>query len=355
MASIKHLVKRRARSGLAWLLHTTRLRRLFRGSRRGVPVLMFHNVGHPAETDYLPGHMKVGEERLERLLEALAAGGDSTMTVGELVEAFERGELPRDKVVLTFDDGYRDNHDKLLPLLQRFEATATVFVQTGPMQGRVNWLHHYFWILHRLGPHAVGRKLAEVVESEPLRRQLLALPADPTAGEYQLKRLLKYEVSTDQRDRLLDEVFRQIGGDDRALAAQVWLGEAECRALDRAGVELGAHTVNHLVLSSLTPEEQRREIDESRQDLERWLGHPVRSFAYPYGRSWDYNSDTVAILRELGFASAITAMPGLNDPRTDRMALRRVAVNEDVPLAEVLCEVDGVFDWLERRGIALRT
>lgn len=355
MASLKHLVKRKARGVLAWLLHTTRLRRLFRGSRRGVPVLMFHNVGHPAETDYLPGHMKVGEERLERLLTALQAGGDSTMTVGELVEAFERGELPRDRVVLTFDDGYRDNHDKLLPLLRRFEATATVFVQTGPMQGRVNWLHHYFWVLHRIGPHAVGRKLAEVVDSGPLRNQLLALPGEPTAAEYQLKRLLKYEVSTAQRDRLLAEVFRQAGGDDRALAAQVWLGEDECRALDRAGVELGAHTVNHLVLSSLTPDEQRREIDESRRDLERWLGHPVRSFAYPYGRSWDYNADTVAILRELGFASAITAMPGLNDPRTDRMALRRVAVSEDVPLAEVLCEVDGVFDWLERRGIALRT
>jgi peptidoglycan/xylan/chitin deacetylase (PgdA/CDA1 family) len=355
MAALKHLVKRKARGGLAWLLHVTRLRRLFRGSRRGVPVLMFHNVGHPAETDYLPGHMKVGEARLERLLAELERGGDRTMTVGDLVAAFERGELPRDRVVLTFDDGYRDNHDRLLPLLRKHGATATVFVQTGPMRGRVNWLHHYFWVLHRIGPHEVGRRLAAVVDAPALQEQLTHLPEAPVPAEYQLKRLLKYEVSTTQRDALLAQVFHQIGGDDRALAASVWLGESECRALDQAGVELGAHTVNHLVLSSLTPDEQRREIDESRADLERWLGHPVRSFAYPYGRSWDYNADTVAILRELGFASAITAMPGLNDPRTDRMALRRVAVNEEVPLAEVLCEVDGVFDWLERRGIGLRT
>lgn len=355
MGSLKHLLKRKARGGVAWVLHTTGLRRMFRGSRRGVPVLMFHNVGHPAETDYLPEHMKIGEARLSRLLEELQRSGDSTMTVGALVEALDRGELPRDRVVLTFDDGYRDNHDKLLPLLQRFGATATVYVQTGPMQGRVNWLHHYFWILHRLGPHAVGEKLAAVVDSPDLQAKLRSLPQAPVPGEYQLKRLLKYEVSTAQRDRLLAQVFHEIGGDDRALAASVWLGEAECRALDAAGVELGAHTVNHLVLSSLPADEQRREIDGSRRDLERWLGHPVRSFAYPYGRSWDYNADTVTILRELGFSSAITAMPGLNEPRTDRMELRRVAVNEEIPLAEVLCEVDGVFDWLERRGIGLRT
>jgi len=355
LSALKHKLKRKLRFALAWLLHATGLRRLFRGSRRGVPVLMFHNVGHPAETDYLPGHMKVGEARLERLLEALRRGGDATMTVGDLAEALERGELPKDRVVLTFDDGYRDNHDRLLPLLRRFGATATVFVQTGPMQGRVNWLHHYFWTLHRIGPRAVGEKLAAGVDDPALKERLRRLPEAPAAAEYQLKRLLKYEIGTAQRDRLLASVFHEIGGDDRALAGSVWLGEEECRALDRAGVEIGAHTVNHLVLSSLQPDEQRREIEESRRDLERWLGHPVRSFAYPYGRSWDYNADTVAILRELGFSSAITAMPGLNDPRTDRMALRRVPVSEEIPLAEVLCEVDGVFDWLERRGIGLRS
>jgi peptidoglycan/xylan/chitin deacetylase (PgdA/CDA1 family) len=119
-------------------------------------------------------------------------------------------------------------------------------------------------------------------------------------------------------------------------------------------VELGAHTVNHLVLSSLDATQQRLEIEGSMRDLESWLGHPVTTFAYPYGRTWDYNDETLGILQELGFRGALTAMPGLNDPATERMALRRLAVNEQTPLAEVLCEVDGVFDWFERRGISLR-
>src|SRR5690606_32595156 len=96
------------------------------------------------------------------------------------------------------------------------------------------------------------------------------------------------------------------------------------------------------------------EIEGSLRDLESWLGHPVPSFAYPYGRAWDYDQHTLAALRELGCRSAITATPGLNDPQTPRFERRRIAVNEDSDLAEVLCEVDGVFDWLARRGLDLR-
>ncbi|MGQ0552198.1 MAG: polysaccharide deacetylase family protein [Planctomycetota bacterium] len=351
---MKQLLKRWLRRLVARTLHFSGLRRCFRSSRSGVPVLMFHNVGHPPETDYLPGHMKIGEAKLARLLQLLKRSGYSTATVGSMVAAFESGQTPRDRVVLTFDDGYRDNHDRLLPLLAAQGATATIYVQTGPMKGRLNWLHHYFWVLHAKGPHALGEQLAAQVERSHLQTELRALPADPVAAEYQLKRLLKYEISAADRDRLLDEAFRGIGGDEAALARQVYLGPEECRALDRAGVEIGAHTVDHLVLSSLDKDQQRREIEGSIQDLQSWLGKPVESFAYPYGRSWDYNADTLAILRDLGVRSAITAMPGFNDPQTERLELRRFAVTEASDLAEVLCEVDGVFDWLDRRGVRLR-
>ncbi len=352
---MKHLVKRRLRRGVAAVLHGTGLRRLFRARRRGVPVLMFHNVGRPPETDYIPGHMKVSEARLARLLELLAASGHGTLTVGQMAAALRRGECPTDKVVLSFDDGYKDNRDRLLPMLARHGATATVFVQTGPMHGRINWLHHYFWVLHRRGPHALGEELARRLPEGEAQAPLRALPPDPVAAEYQLKRVLKYGVSAAERDRLLDEIFRAAGGDDATLARQVWLSPADCRALDAAGVEVGAHTVNHLVLSSLDRDTQRREIEGSLSDLRAWLGHDVRTFAYPYGRSWDYNRDTLEVLRELGMECAITAMPGLNPPGIDAYELRRIAVDEDVPLAEILCEVDGVFDWFARRGLDLRS
>ena len=82
--------------------------------------------------------------------------------------------------------------------------------------------------------------------------------------------------------------------------------------------------------------------------------HGIASFAYPYGRTWDYDDETRSILQELGFRSAATAMPGLNDADTPKLELKRTAVNESSDLAQIMCEVDGVFRWLDRRGVNLR-
>jgi len=350
---MKHRLKRLLRGALAQLLHVTGLRALFRPTRGGIPVLMFHNVGFQPETAYLPGHMKIGEQRLARLLRLLQRAGYRTATVSQVATELEAGRTPHDLVALTFDDGYRDNHDVLLPLLQSHGATATVYVQTGPMKGRLNWLHHYFWALHEVGPHALADRIAQHVGQAHLKADLRQLPRDDVAAEYEMKRLLKYEVTPDERDDILRRIFGDLGGDDGSLAAAVYLGPEECRQLDRAGVEIGAHTVNHLILSSLDAQRQRREIEGSLRDLESWLGHGVRTFAYPYGRSWDYDAETIAILDDLGFTSALTAMPGLNGVKTPRKELLRLAVNEESSLAQVMCEVDGVFAWLQRRGLNL--
>ncbi|GJM22226.1 MAG: hypothetical protein DHS20C15_21410 [Planctomycetota bacterium] len=351
---MKHRLKIWLRVALAHVFHLTGLRGLFRSRRAGIPVLMFHNVGYPAETDYLPGHMKIGEPKLRRLLKHLARAGYRTRTMDQTVDDLAAPVPPADTVALTFDDGYRDNHDILLPMLREFDATATVYVQTGPMKGKLNWLHHYFWVLHKVGPHALAELLAEQIDRPHLRADLAKLSSDETQAEYDMKRLLKYEITAEDRERILATIFEAQGGDDATLARSVYLDADDCRALDKAGVELGAHTVNHLILSGLEPNQQRLEIEGSLRDLEAWLEHPIPSFAYPYGRSWDYDDTTREILVELGFRSSVTAMTGLNDASTPALDLKRIAVNQDSRLAEVLCEVDGVFAWLSRRGLDLR-
>ncbi|MED5331073.1 MAG: polysaccharide deacetylase family protein [Planctomycetota bacterium] len=351
---MKHQVKKIARRTIALFFYWTGLRVFFRGQRVGAPILMFHNVGHLPATDYLPDHMKISEKKLKRIIRRLTRSGYRTVTVTDLTESLSKGELQRDAVALTFDDGYRDNHEVLLPLLQETDATATVFVQTGPMRGNLNWLHHYFWVLDRVGPHRLGELVGERLDRAHLKEDVLHLASDAVAAEYELKRVLKYDVLPAERDALLASVFSEMGGDDATLAAEVYLSPDECRALDRSGVEVGAHTVNHLILSSLDIEEQRREIEGSLRDLESWLGHGVPAFAYPYGREWDYDDKTLKVLGELGFQSALTAMSGLNTPQTPPLELKRFAVNQESSLAELFCELDGVFCWLEEKGLHLR-
>ena len=88
---------------------------------------------------------------------------------------------------------------------------------------------------------------------------------------------------------------------------------------------IGVHTCTHPHLSRLTVEEQRREIADGKADLEQLLGMPVSHLAYPYG---DYNQDTLRMVHEMGFETAVTVSgrPVRNDARL--LELDRITLTE---------------------------
>src|SRR3954471_11063474 len=95
-----------------------------------VPVLMYHSVTEtpPSSTRRLSVH----PDAFARQLALLRAHGCTTSTFGEFAAAVETGRpLPERSVVLTFDDGYADFHDTVMPLLDARGFTATVFLTTG--------------------------------------------------------------------------------------------------------------------------------------------------------------------------------------------------------------------------------
>ena len=89
---------------------------------------------------------------------------------------------------------------------------------------------------------------------------------------------------------------------------------------------IGAHTVSHTRLDTLSPEEQKREIVQSRQELEALLGHPIRHFSYPHG---DYNADTLKIINDCHFVSALRAWGGtIRKGDADLLELPRIELKE---------------------------
>jgi peptidoglycan/xylan/chitin deacetylase (PgdA/CDA1 family) len=92
--------------------------------------------------------------------------------------------------------------------------------------------------------------------------------------------------------------------------------------LDHSGlITIADHTFDHFNLASLSDDQQRREIIGSKRDLEQHLGHPVRHFAYPYGA---YNETSIALMKEAGFVTAVTTLPGTYQDAENIYTLRRV-------------------------------
>jgi peptidoglycan/xylan/chitin deacetylase (PgdA/CDA1 family) len=93
------------------------------------------------------------------------------------------------------------------------------------------------------------------------------------------------------------------------------------RALQAGGWEIGSHAHHHRKLAKLSEDEQARAVNDSFAMLARELGHPPRSFAYPYG---SYDARTLQLVRQAGFASAVTTKRGVVRAGDDPHQLRRV-------------------------------
>src|SRR5690606_1969484 len=78
------------------------------------------------------------------------------------------------------------------------------------------------------------------------------------------------------------------------------------------------------ILKTQDADEQRRQINESKQQLEQWLGAEVKHFAYPNGvEGTDFDDTSVEIVRESGFQSAVVTNWGVSDSTTSQFKLKR--------------------------------
>jgi peptidoglycan/xylan/chitin deacetylase (PgdA/CDA1 family) len=101
-----------------------------------------------------------------------------------------------------------------------------------------------------------------------------------------------------------------------------YLSWNQVRQLDRSGIiTIGSHTIDHPDLATESSQQQQYEIIQGKQELEAQLGHPVYDFAYPYG---SYNATTLAIVKQAGFATAVTTTAGISQSLAGIYTLDRV-------------------------------
>ena len=288
---------------------------------------MYHRVAAVPD----PMGMSVTPDHFDRQMASLARRA-CIVPLGELVRRMAAGEpFGGDLASVTFDDGYRDNYTTALPILKRHGASATVFVTTDfvdgrrrPLSGRLVEALRRLW--NRRLPPTSWKGCGDAGVDAAVRR-LLGRPHDfallaPLKRAY---RQLPWERVEDLAGRLED-----LAGSMSAPAGE-FLSWDEVRTLARDGIEIGSHTVAHPILSRVSPEQGRHEIESSRRRLEQEIGMPVRGFAFPNGRREDFTEDHVKAVPAAGYDYACTAEAGVNLPGGDPFRLRRIGVGDVGP------------------------
>jgi peptidoglycan/xylan/chitin deacetylase (PgdA/CDA1 family) len=332
----------RARAQAVITGHALGLRRRWRQLADAVTqpplILMYHRI---AEDDLDPWHLCVSPKHFAAQMDLLRRTRQP-MRLDDLTRELEQGRCPRGAVVVTFDDGYRDNLLAALPVLEAFDMPATVFCTAGVVGGeRAFWWDQLAGLL--LGPECLPPALALDVGGDHKRIELHAATrydaadraadrrrhddAAPAAARLGLYRQVwgwLRPLAERERTQALDQIARWSG----AASADVPrpLSREQARALAASPlIEIGAHSVTHAALSTLAPDAQRTEIGQSKAQLEALVGRPVVSFAYPFG---DQGSDTAALVREAGFRSSCTTDAGAVRARTDPFQLPRIAIGD---------------------------
>ena len=201
-----------------------------------VPILMYHYIRNAENESELGKNLSVSPENFEKQMSWLKSNNYQTMRVAEIIDP-ERKSLSKiyfdqkKPIILSFDDGYLDAYTQALPILQKYQMTATFYI-----------------------------------------------------------------------------IRNYLGKDN-------YMNQVQIEELEKAGFEIGSHTLSHPDLSKLTIEEAQRQIVESKEN--------ALTFCYPAGK---YNDSTIALVKDAGYQAAVTTHFGIATQDSLILELTRVRV-----------------------------
>lgn len=291
------------------------VRRLYRWN--GLVVLNYHRVGNWRTEPWDRDLFSAQQDSFARQVRFLKSNFD-VVGIDDLADIEKKSGR---YVQITFDDGYRDNHDVAYPILRAERATATFFVCTGFIDhGGIPWWDELAWIVN----HAQTDQL----------RSFKGLHDLPLRGEMRLGSIrqlndLYDRLPDDRRGSFLDELAQTIGSQrcPASEANQLWMNWEMVKSMHQGGMSIGGHTLNHVELSRHNESEQLQEILGSCQRITEMTGAPVKTFSFPYGAPHSFNDETRKALAQAGIQYGYSYYGGYQQVgRWDRYNLLRVPV-----------------------------
>lgn len=291
------------------------LSKLAGGPQAALPVLMYHRV--MSELD--PLQADVHTARTMDTQFATLARHFKVLPLDEAAALLAEGRLPPRAVSITFDDGYRDNHDIALPLLRKHGLSATFYVSSGFLNGGIMF-HDVMVETVRHAP--TGMLDLGLSDAAPVP---LSDTATRVAALRVLVRQVKY-LDADRRAELCERLLATLGC--RA-PKHLMMDDDQVRAMARAGMSVGGHTTQHMILSRLDEATAWEEIRGNADALSNLTGQRITSFAYPNGKPGvDYNAPHVEMVKRAGFTNAVSTHSGVGMRTASRFELPRFVLNE---------------------------
>lgn len=293
------------------ILQSTFGRLLGGGRDAPLSILSFHRIPH-SKTERMGQEFDLVE--FEHILDVLEEEC-RVLPLEDALAAMARGSLPDRAVALSFDDGYVDWREGVVPALYQRGLPATFFIACGQLSGQLLWYDRF------------RAAMSASANEEALKRIFAGLDVESVWSlpdhdrPFALERVIKY-VPAVQREDILSALEALVGVS--AQQRQEFLTESDIRTFHSMGFAIGAHTFTHPILSRCDESEAWNEIAGSREYLQGIVGGRVSGFAYPNGKPLqDFDESHMRMVERAGFAYAVSTERGVATPQSSRFALPR--------------------------------
>ena len=238
----------------------------------------------------------------------------NVLPLSQAIDSLYAGSIPSRALAISFDDGYADNEELAAPILKRLGMSATFFVSTGFLGRGCMWNDQVI--------EAIRSSECQEIDLKPLGLASFSLASIATRRQA-INSVLNgiKHLESAHRQSVTDAVVAAAGGRP---SPEPMMHARQVRSLRALGMEVGAHTVTHPILTRLSPDAALDEMSRSKRELEQILGEPVELFAYPNGvPGQDYAVEHTTMARECGFSAAVSTAWGAASTRSDRFQLPR--------------------------------
>ncbi len=288
--------------------------RLFK--KNSVTVLMYHGITASNNPVANFDHKHVEKAKFEEQLTYLQKHY-SIISFHDFI-LWKQGEKTFKKLalMLTFDDGYKNCYTQLFSILKQYNVPATIFLPTKYVGAKQPaWYDVPAWCIAQTKNQEItiqGKKF------------LLETDKQKIATLVQIKRLISCNV--EQRKEIIEEIIKQTACNPNECNNEdfLFVDWKDCMEMQQYNIIFGSHSVTHQVMTALEEKELKKEIAESKKEIEKILKKPCMAFSYPFGNN---NLQIRKILFEEKYACALTSTYGTNTRKTNPFQLKRIALN----------------------------
>jgi peptidoglycan/xylan/chitin deacetylase (PgdA/CDA1 family) len=237
--------------------------------------------------------------------------------------------LPRKAIAITFDDGYSDSYYFAFPILKKYSVPATIFL----VVGHIGKDDLFWWdkITYAIRYAQIAQLDIKELGSYSLQSSAEKEKAIKSVWEH-LKQMPEAE-----KNSIVESIMALCPTEiPDGLAKRLILSWDQVKEMRDMGISFGDHTMNHPILTKVSLERARQEIFESKKIIEERLGDKVRAFAYPNGKTGDYNETVIKMVQRAGFECAVTTIPQLVSPTVSPYQIGRIVELSDISRLKVM-------------------